>query len=93
MPLFFCLRVMQCCVAVKADGSTLRRRRASMGAVSGGWLIGTDAVTRAEPGRAVAAQFACAEVNFAEGRCTGAAADVAVKADFWPRSGSKSRRN
>jgi len=36
-----------------------------MGAVSGGWLIGTDAVIRAETGRAVAAQFACAEDNIA----------------------------
>ena len=60
-----------------------------MGAVSGGWLIGTDAVIGAETGWAVAARLACAEDNFAEGRPTAAAADVAVKADFWPRSGSK----
>ena len=42
----------------------------------------SDAMIHPEVGRAVAAQFACAEDNFAAGRRTAAAGDVAVKADF-----------
>jgi len=53
-----------------------------MGAVSGGWLIGTDAVIGAGTAQPVAAQFACAEDNFGAGRRTAAAGEIAVKADL-----------